>query len=171
MTWKILVFFALNVYSHEAKPFAWRKQNNFGTASNWLNKRQPCPGDHIHIDSLNEVATAIDINLDVAKILFPTTGVMFFGKGVSIGADKQESCPERADADEYPSPEVYFEDDEFLSVFDPASWASVEPRDLHMNQIPSQKDDVTIDGNWATQMMVEDTWYLRSLNIAGRVGA
>ncbi|CAJ0923891.1 unnamed protein product, partial [Mesorhabditis belari] len=144
---------------------------------NWKDQSFPCNDDRILITSMNEMSAMIDVDINVEETVFPDNGVLFFGDRVKLQQgrpgwfDKQKSCDTvvGSDYETRDSRDAYFEETDFLSVYNPSSWHSDGDRNLHMNLVPSQRDDVLVGDTLAIQMSIEDTWNLRSLQMNGRV--
>ncbi|EFO87591.1 hypothetical protein GCK72_018985 [Caenorhabditis remanei] len=153
---RILIFFLSNLISHiNGNHFTFDAVSLITSSDNWLNEEIPCIGDRIRFDNSMPVVAFMDHNVDVESIHLPNNGlIVFTDNGANFGDDVHWQCAK--DNLEEPK-DVFFTrgNGRDISFYNPKNWIPDRKLFLHMNQVPSEVDDVTVSSMSSAQIYLD----------------
>ncbi|EGT30750.1 hypothetical protein CAEBREN_09629 [Caenorhabditis brenneri] len=166
-----LLFLIYLVVPVTGNRFTFDSTSLVSTTENWLHEEIPCIGDRIRFDNTLPVVAFMDHNVNVESIQLPDNGLIIFtDNGIDLGGDANWQCAKN-NLEE--SKDVFFTRDSRhdTSFYNPKNWIPEHKRFLHMNQVPSEEDDVIVSHISAVQMYLdipvkvnEFKWYSREVS-------
>ncbi|CAI2353665.1 unnamed protein product [Caenorhabditis sp. 36 PRJEB53466] len=134
--------------------FTFDPTSRVSTTENWLNDDIPCIGDRIRFDDTLPIVAFMDHNLNAESITLPENGMIVFSdNGVEFGGNAHWQCRRTSDGPK----DAFFSRDESsdTSFYNPKNWIPDDDKFLHMNQVPSEHDDVTISSLASAQIYLD----------------
>ncbi|CAB3397993.1 unnamed protein product [Caenorhabditis bovis] len=135
----------------EAAKFTYSPNLSMSNRNNWQNSDVPCKGDHVRFEDTKYISAYLNDAIMFDSMLLPSNGVIYLDEKTKIGIPANWQCERRKSAED-----VFFSpEDRFPSFFNPQTWKSDDNSFLHMNQIPSELDDVEIPKQSSFQLYLD----------------